>query len=47
MPERYSPINDFDHNAVGDALKTQAAATQDVAHGNGQALSVWKRQGTA
>src|SRR6185312_11186179 len=40
MPERYSPINDFDGSTVSETLRTEAVSTRDVGHGDGQALSV-------
>lgn len=40
MPERYSPISEFDPSAVSEALQTEAVSTRDVAHGDGQTLAV-------
>lgn len=40
MPEHYAPLSEFDRSSIGEALKTEAVSTRDVAHGDGQTLSV-------
>ena len=40
MPETPSHFSEFDANKVGEALGAEPHATRDVAHGDGEALSV-------
>src|SRR4051794_26186431 len=40
MPEQYSPFQEFDPQAAGQALGAEARQTRDVAHGDGQAFDL-------
>jgi len=40
MPEKYTPFPDFDSEAVGQALGAEAQWLRDVAHGEGEVLTI-------
>jgi hypothetical protein len=40
MTEQYSPFQEFDSEAAGQALGAQPRTTRDVAHGDGQAFDL-------
>lgn len=40
MPERYSPFSNYDAAAVQETLRAESHQTRDVAHGDGEAMTI-------